>query len=217
MSAPTKKQLKQACEDLSTKDTHLKHAYEAYGLPEWRTREPGFAPLARTIAYQQISTKAASTIWGRVEVLVGDITPENFIKASEEDLRAQGLSRPKIGHLKSISEAVVTGSLNFDRIAKASHEEAVKEMVTVKGIGPWTAEIYMMSALGRLDAFPASDIGLSEGYRMLQMQLNPEKDFKRLTPKAFEKQGEQWRPFRAVASILLWGYINGEREKAHSA
>jgi DNA-3-methyladenine glycosylase II len=181
------------------------HAY--VGVPEWRVRAGGYAGLARIIAFQQLSTKAAGTIWGRVETLVGKVTPASVLSADIDALRACGMSRPKISHIRSIATAIEDGSLNLRRVARASDADAQAELVAVKGIGPWTADVYLMFALGRWDVFPHADIGLSEAYRMITGER------KRHPPKKFLKTGERWRPYRGVAAHMLWAYINQAREE----
>jgi DNA-3-methyladenine glycosylase II len=200
-------QLAAAVKALAKQCEVMKAAHEYVGVPEWRVRAGGYAGLARIIAFQQLSTKAAGTIWGRVETLVGKVTPRAILDATEEDLRACGLSRPKIAHMRSIATALENGSLNLRRIARAPDAEAQAELIAVKGIGPWTADIYLMFMLGRWDVFPHADIGLSEAYRMITGER------KRHPPKKFLKTGERWRPYRGVAAHLLWAYINQAREE----
>ena len=200
------KQLSRAVKVLAKECAIIKAAHEFVGVPEWRTRAPDYAGLARIIAYQQLSTKAAGTIWGRVEVLLGKVTPKAVLAADIDALRACGLSRPKISHIRSIAEAVESGALNFRRIARASDEAAQAELVAVKGIGPWTADVYLMFCLGRWDVFPHADIGLSEAYRMISGER------KRHPPKKFLKTSERWRPYRGVAAHMLWSYINAARD-----
>lgn len=202
-----KKQLSKAIRHLA-KDCHIIKAAHAYvGVPEWRTRQGDYAGLARIIAYQQLSTKAAGTIWGRVEVLLGKVTPKTVLAADIDALRACGLSRPKISHIRSIAEAVTSGALNFRRLERKSDDDAREELVAVKGIGPWTADVYLMFCLGRWDVFPHADIGLSEAYRMISGER------RRHPPKRFLKTGERWRPYRGVAAHMLWAYINAAREE----
>lgn len=201
------KQLTRAVKQLAKSCDVIARAHDHCGVPEWRTRPGGYDGLARIIAYQQLSTKAAATIWGRVEVQLGKVTPTNVLAADIDALRACGLSRPKIAHIRSIAEAVQSGSLNLRRVAKASDEDAQAELVAVKGIGPWTADVYLMFCLGRWDVFPHADIGLSEAYRMITNQR------KRHPPKKFLRTGEKWRPYRGVAAHMLWSYINQVREE----
>jgi DNA-3-methyladenine glycosylase II len=185
----------------------MKTAHRTVGVPPWRTRPGGYAGLARIIAFQQLSTKAAATIWGRVETLLGEVTPAGVLAAEVEALRACGLSGGKVRHIRSIADAVEDGRLSFRRLAQASDEDARAELTAVSGIGPWTADVYLMFCLGRPDVFPHADIGLSEAYRMITGEDE------RHPPKAFLEIGERWRPYRGVAAHMLWSYINAAREK----
>lgn len=182
-------------------------AHAAVGTPEWRKRRGGYAGLTRIVAFQQVSTRAAATIWERVEKRLGRVTSSGVLATSEDELRACGLSRPKVAHLKSIATAVESGALNFRRIARKSDDAARAELVAVSGVGPWTADVYLMFCLGRTDVFPHADIGLSEAYRMLTGEAE------RHPPKDFLQIGERWRPHRGVAAHMLWAYINAERAR----
>lgn len=207
MTTPDLKDIDTACQELARRDGALARAYAIHGPPDWRVREQGFEPLIRAIAYQQISVKAAASIWGRVEAaLEGQLTPEGILAADPDALRSCGLSRPKVSHISSIAEAVHEGRLCFERLAASNNDIARAELVAVKGIGPWTADIYLMSSLGRMDAFPEADLGLIEAYRMLR------DDEERFKPRAFSQRAEAWRPWRAVAALQLWGHINAVRD-----
>jgi DNA-3-methyladenine glycosylase II len=201
-------QLADAVKKLTRACSVMKAAHKSVGVPDWRLRPGGYAGLARIIAYQQVSTRAAATIWGRVEAGLGTITPEKVLAAPIDELRGYGLSRPKVAHIRSIATAITDGSLNLRRVARASDDDARAELVAVSGIGPWTADVYLMFSLGRTDVFPHADIGLSEAYRMLTGEEV------RRPPKDFLLVGEAWRPWRAVASHLLWAHINKVRSEA---
>lgn len=209
MHSPAPELLEKACEELSARDPALARACDVIGVPEWRHADPAYHALARTIVYQQISTKAASSIWDRMlNWADGYPQPGQILDASEDDLRACGLSGPKIRHLRSIAEAVVSGSLPLHSLDNMSDCQARKTLVSVSGIGPWTADIYLMSSLGRLDPFPHTDVGLIESFRLLQNADS------RMSFRAFEAHAELWRPWRAVAAHLLWGYLNHLRASA---
>lgn len=210
MSRPSDQEIEQGCKELSKIDKVFRTAFQKIGSPEWRTVEPSYASIARIIAFQQISTSAATAIWNRVLADYGEISVEKILESTEERLRSHGLSRPKIRHLKSIAEAINSGELSLRRVGKSDSKSAREELLNVKGIGPWTAEIYQLNALGRLDAFPASDIGLIESYRILAGEEG------RRTVSAFSELAETWRPFRGVAAHLLWGWINAKRDKKRS-
>lgn len=210
MSAPTPEQLTEACEHLATADLALARAYTETGLPKWRAGGADYATIARMIAFQQITTKAARSIWTRVEAELGEISTRNMLAASEESLRGCGLSRPKIRHLRSIASAMEAGELDLARVHTADMEAARKELIAVKGIGPWTADLFLLNC-GRLDAFPVGDVGLMESYRLLNGAAE------RHDTKAFSALAENWRPWRGVAAHLLWAWINAERDRAYAA
>ena len=195
--------MRSACDHVCRSDPTLAKAYEIIGLPSWRAQPASYASLARTIVYQQISTKAGDSIWARVSAWAeNNLTPERIVTTKETELQDCGLSRPKIRHMTTIAEAVLNGALPLDRLHRFSDIEARKCLIAVKGIGPWTAELFMMCSLRRMDAFPEGDVGMMEALRLLR------EDDERLSPKAFLALAETWRPYRAAAAHLLWGYIN---------
>ena len=135
-----------------------------------------------------------------------------MLAVGEEVLRTYGLSRPKIRHLKSIAAAIDTGALNLDRIAAASLEDARKELLAVKGIGPWTAELFLLYALGEMNAFPTADVGLMEAHKQLSHATD------RMDAKTFSQHAEKhWQPYRGVAAHLLWRWLNVQRAKKDAA
>lgn len=207
MTTPSKAALTEACEALSKRDPALERAYSDVGLPNWRAAEPAYRSLARSVVYQQISTKAAGAIWDRVQSAYPDVEPRPLFEATEDNLRALGLSRPKIRHLKSIAEAIVSDRLNFDRLCSVDGDSARAELIAVKGIGPWTAELFCLYALGDMNAFPTADLGLMESYRQLRG------DAERLDRKGFEAAGDAWRPWRGCAAHLLWDWLNLQRSR----
>ncbi|MEM9224905.1 MAG: DNA-3-methyladenine glycosylase 2 family protein [Pseudomonadota bacterium] len=210
MSAPLPAEIESACQILAARDLVLAKAHKEVGTPVWRSAEASYETLARAIAYQQISTKAAETIWGRVvDHLAADICPASVLGASDEGLRACGLSKPKARYLKTIAEAVSCGALDFERLRQSDSDAARKELTAVIGIGQWTAEIFLMNAIGKLDAFPPGDVGLMESYRLLARHDD------RHPAAEFTVLAEQWRPYRGVAAHLLWGWINTARNKAY--
>lgn len=208
MPAPDRNTLILACETLTERDTALAKAYALHGLPNWRTARAEYVTLARTVAYQQISLSAAGAIWDRTLTHFGgeaNVTPQAVIDTSNGDLQACGMSRPKVAHMKSIANAIVAGTLNLNRVLDAPIESARKELLAVKGIGPWTTDIFLLYS-GVLDAFPAGDIGLMNAYKMLNGQAE------RPSSAEFAVIAEQWRPYRGVAAHLLWAHFHAVRE-----
>lgn len=203
--APTDMELDTACHALSKVDPALAKAYADCGRPIWRDRPVAYQTIATTIAYQQISVKAAATIWARVGERFSLITPEAIDDASEEELRACGLSRPKVRHMKSVAAAILQGQLDLKRVCLAPLDEARAELIAVKGIGPWTAELFLLYARGEMDAFPVADIGLMEAHKRLSGVET------RMDREVFTAHAERWRPWRGVAAHLLWAWLHFDR------
>lgn len=209
MAAPTRETLVLACETLSERDAALAKAYALHGLPEWRLSPANYSTLARTVTYQQISLSAAGAIWERVLAHFGSIenvTARAMLDTGADVLGACGLSRPKVAHLRSIADAVENGNLNLADVLASTHKDALEALVSVKGIGPWTGEIFLLYS-GNVDAFPVGDIGLMNAYQMLSGAED------RLGKAEFSKVAENWRPYRGVAAHLLWAHIHAERAK----
>jgi len=173
-------------------------ALERAGLPEPRTGVRGYVTLLRAIVGQQVSVASATAIWNRVEAATGGASdPANMARTSDEDLRAAGLSRQKISYAKSLAEEVLSGRLDFDRLP-ADDEEAIAHLVAVKGIGRWTAEIYLLFAEGRPDIFPAGDLAVQiEIGVIMGMDGRP-------SEKAIRALAEAWRPHRGAAAVFAW-------------
>jgi DNA-3-methyladenine glycosylase II len=170
---------------------------EAGPLP-WRVRQAGFAGLLNAIVGQQISNQAAAAIWGRCRSLTGCLTPEGFLALDEMQLRAAGLSRPKIAHGRAVAEAFRTGILATDALAAMPDEEAVRVISSVRGLGVWSAEIYLLFALQRMDVFPAGDLALQSAVAHLKgLAARP-------GPAALRGLAAPWQPYRALAARLLW-------------
>ena len=170
---------------------------EAGPLP-WRVRQPGFAGLLNAIVGQQISNQAASAIWGRLCALEACLEPAGFLRLDDESLRGAGFSRPKIGYARAVAQAFEDGVLATETLAGLSDEAAVATISGVRGLGVWSAEIYLLFALQRPDAFPAGDLALQAASAHLKgLDARP-------TPKTLRAMAEPWRPHRALAARLLW-------------
>jgi DNA-3-methyladenine glycosylase II len=170
------------------------------GRPPLRRRPGGFAGLAATVVSQQLSTASAGAIWGRLAAAFDPFEPASIIKARAPKLARIGLSRPKIKALKEIARAVACGKLPLASLVDIPADKAHAALTAVHGIGPWTADIYLLSSLGHADAWPAGDLALQEAAR-LAFGLRSRPDTKQMAPLA-----EPWRPFRAVAARVLWTY-----------
>ena len=173
-------------------------ALKRVGLPDPRAGSRGYVTLLRAIVGQQVSVKAAAAIWAKVEAATGGANdPANMARTSDEALRAAGLSRQKIAYAKSLAEEVLSGRLDFDNLP-ADDEEAIAHLTAVKGIGRWTAEIYLLFAEGRPDIFPAGDLAVQiEIGRIMGLADRP-------TEKAVRALAEPWRPHRGAAAVFAW-------------
>jgi DNA-3-methyladenine glycosylase II len=167
-------------------------------LPVLRKRPAGFEGLAWIVVGQQVSTASAAAIWARVRERFAPVTPAAILAASEESLRAAGLSAPKMRTLREAARAVLEGRLPVDALGRMSAEEAHAALTSVKGIGPWTADVYLLFCLGHPDAFPAGDLALQEAARMaFRLEARPD-------APALTRLAERWRPWRGVAAKVLW-------------
>ncbi len=192
------KQLKLSLDAIAAIEPRFAGAIAATGYPEPRLRDPGYATLLRTIVGQQVSVAAAASVWNKLEILLGEgCAPEKLITQDFDALRACGLSRQKQGYARSLAELVITGALPLDALPQ-DDEDAITYLTQVKGIGRWSAEIYLLFAEGRPDIWPAGDLAVQEGVgRLLKMEARPsEKDIRVIA--------EQWRPHRGAAAIFTW-------------
>jgi len=173
-------------------------ALDRAGVPAERTGERGYVTLLRAIIGQQVSVASANAIWNKLDAQTGGAgDPANMAATSDESLRAAGLSRQKMAYARSLSEEVLSGRLDFDALP-ADDEEAIARLTSVKGIGRWTAEVYLLFAEGRPDIFPAGDLAVQiELGVILGMEERP-------TEKAIRALAEAWRPHRGAAAIMAW-------------
>jgi DNA-3-methyladenine glycosylase II len=193
--------LREAMAELAARDADFARAHDEVGVPPLRRRRQGFETLLRAIVAQQVSVAAASAIWGRVRATVDPLEPRRFLKASDAALRAAGLSRQKIAYGRGLASDIVTGRVRLDRLGRMSDEDAIAELVKIKGIGRWSAEVYLLFAHGRADMWPVDDVGLMVGMQRI----------KRLDERPRRAEmlvlGEPWRPWRGAAALFLWHYL----------
>lgn len=177
-------------------------ALEQLGYPEPRGREPGYETLLRTIVGQQVSVASAAAVWRRLEAELGaGCAPETLLSRDYDALRACGLSRQKQGYARSLAELVTSGALDL-RALPEDDEEAIAELVRIKGIGRWSAEIYLLFAEGRSDIWPAGDLAVQIAIgRLLGLPARP-------SEKAIRTLAEAWRPHRGAAAIMAWHHYN---------
>ncbi len=172
------------------------------GRPRSRQKEPGFPTLVRIIVDQQVSVHAGRAIWGRLEEALGAVTPAAVLRAGEGPLRAAGLSGSKTRYVLGIAQAIRSGEIDLDGLARRRDETVQRELMALKGIGRWTAEIYLMFALGRRDVWPAGDVALQAAAgHLLGYDERPDMAL-------LDEIGERWRPYRSVAAVMLWHYYH---------
>ena len=195
---PTPDQIRAARAHLAALDPAIA-AIEAV-TPEfpWRIRQRGFAGLLKLMVEQQVSLASAAAIWAQVEAGLGEVSPAAVLAREDVDLQGFGLSRPKVRYARAIAEAHVSGLCDFDGLRQMGDDEAAAALMSIKGIGRWTAETYLMFCEGRLDVFPGGDVALQEAMRWAdRAEIRPNE-------KQAYARAEAWKPYRAVAAHLLW-------------
>jgi DNA-3-methyladenine glycosylase II len=196
----TESDLDAALAALSLADPRFGSLLAAAGRPPLRRRPDGFAGLAAIIVAQQLSTASAGAIWGRLAAAFDPVEHTALLRARPARLARLGLSGPKIRALKAIARAIDRGDLAIAALADLDPEAAHAALTAIHGIGPWTADIYLLSCLGHADAWPAGDLALQEAARVaFGLPARP-------TAKEMHALAEAWRPWRAVAARVLWTY-----------
>lgn len=197
--------------ELINADPRFGPILDVTGQPPLRRREAGFEALLRIITDQQISLSAGAAIWSRFAEKVGTINAMSLIKLSDDDLRATGQSGAKTKTMRAVASAILDGTLDLRRLEALDDEAAAAELMQVKGIGPWTADIYLLSCMGRSNVFPASDVALQTGAQLaFKLTIRP-------TAPELTAMAELWQPFRAIAARLLWSYYRHERMSSKQA
>jgi DNA-3-methyladenine glycosylase II len=187
-----------AVTELSASDPDLAAIVERHGIPEFWAREPGFATLVLLILEQQVSLASARAAYDRLALRLGELTPHGVLESSDAELRVDGFSRQKNRYVRGLAAAIEGGELDLDAVAALDDDEVRVALIALPGIGPWTAEVYLLSALRRPDTWPTGDIALQEGARRAKRLAA------RPTPDELEAIGDAWRPHRASAARLLW-------------
>ena len=195
-----------ALKDLSNADQRMGKLIEKFGPPNFNLMNNYYESLVRSIVYQQLSGKAASIIYERfLDLFVFDIypKPKDVLEVSIETLRSSGLSYQKVNYIRDLSEKWQDGTMNLTDIDSMTDEEISSELIKVKGIGQWTADMFLMFTLGRPDVFPFGDLGIQKGVMILtNMNRLP-------TQKEMEKKKKKWQPYRTVAAWYLWKLVDG--------
>ena len=194
--------LRESLDAVAAREPAIARAIALAGYPEPRIRERGHVTMLRTIVGQQVSVAAAASMWRKLEAFLGpDMAPDTLLAASLDDLRACGLSRQKQGYARSLCELVAAGEVDFTALP-ADDEDAIASLTRIKGIGRWSAEIYLLFAEGRPDIWPAGDLAVQAG--LAKLLGLPERPSERLT----RELAEGWRPHRGAAAIFTWHCYN---------
>ena len=189
-------------EKFLSKDKYIGPLIKKYGPCKITPRKnvDYFEDLVESIVSQQLSGKAAATIYGRVKTGLGEVTPKNILKTKDEIFRGYGLSRQKTSYIKDLALKTKSGELEINKLDKLPDEKIKEELIAVKGIGNWTAEMFLMFTLGREDIFPAGDLGINNS-----MKLMLKKDLKQDKLMEFSIR---WKPYRTVASWYIWANLD---------
>jgi len=203
----TQSDLEDAVHALVKRDPRLKPVLEVAGMPALRRREPGFAGLAHIVCGQQLSTASAAAIWGRLSAAFDPFDHEAVRRARTDRLGRLGLSAAKIKTLKHLAREIIAERLNLDVLAEEDADAAHHTLVSLPGIGPWTADVYLLFCLGHGDAWPAGDLAVQEGIKIgLGLQARP-------TEKQMAPLAEPWRPLRGAAAHLWWSYYRAVKKR----
>jgi DNA-3-methyladenine glycosylase II len=192
---------------LVAQDPRLAPVLGRTGMPALRRRDAGFEGLCRIVCGQQLSTASAAAIWGRVAAAFDPFHHDTLRRSRAERLARLGLSRPKIKTLKAVSAAIAKGHIDLDAVGRMEADQAHAALTALHGIGPWTADIYLLFCLGNADAWPAGDLALQEAVRIV-FNLRQRPDAKRMV-----KLAEPWRPWRGVAAHLFWAYYRVAKQR----
>jgi DNA-3-methyladenine glycosylase II len=203
----TEADLDAALAALVERDPRLAQALARAGRPPLRKRPDGFAGLAAIVVAQQLSTASANAIWTRLKAALDPLDHAAVRRARPARLARLGLSAPKIRTLKAIARAVADGAIDLPSLASAPADDAHRALTAIHGIGPWTADIYLLFCLGHADAWPAGDLALQEAVRLL-LGLKARPSAKEMGPLA-----EAWRPWRGAAACVLWAYYRAAKQR----
>lgn len=189
---------------LASRDPDLSAIVARHGAPPMWSRRPGFPTLIRIILEQQVSLSSARAAYDRLGEAIGKITPENFLKLDDAELKAVGFSRQKTRYGRILAESLLDGSLDLDSLGSLEDDEARGRLMSLKGIGRWSADIYLLMALRRPDIWPRGDLALVSAVTRIKGLAAPP------SPEEWDVIGEAWRPWRSVAARLAWfEYLGG--------
>jgi DNA-3-methyladenine glycosylase II len=204
----TTKTLVEAARELATRDETLARILVTHGAPPMWRRATGFPTLVHIILEQQVSLKSAKAMLLRLQSAIDPFTPEQFVQLGEPYFRKLGVTRQKSAYLLHLSGSILSGDLSLSRLSRMTDEEVRQQLTRIKGIGSWSADVYLLMAMRRADIWPAGDLALAVAAKeLLALEKRP-------TPEELEKIAEKWRPYRAVAARMLWQHYLGRRKSA---
>ncbi len=196
----TRRSLLDATRDLASRDSDLAAVVDRYGPPPLWAREPGFHTLIHIILEQQVSLASARAAYDRLVAATGRLVPERFLTLDDGELKNVGFSRQKAAYSRELAQAILDGRLDLAGLETLDDAAAKSRLMAVKGIGPWTADIYLLMVLRRPDTWPSGDLALAAAVRRVKrLRSQP-------TPERLERVGRAWQPWRAVAARILWHY-----------
>lgn len=196
--------MEQAINHLVSKDETLKFILDNFGNPIIQKREEGFASMCHIILEQQVSIESAKACYIKIENHLGKITPNTILNATDEQLRSCGVSRQKIIYLKDLAQKVISKQIDFESFASKSEEQIRSELITIKGVGNWSIEVYLMFCLQSQDVIPLGDIAIKNTLKEL---------YKCQTHEEMQILSDNWKPFRTFASFTIWHYYLKKRGK----
>ena len=201
--------IQKAVNALRELDPELGPLLDAFQIEDLKPETDYYRSLTRAIIYQQLSGKAAKTISDRFIALYHGKnypSPDDVLKTDHEILRSVGLSNAKAKYIRNISQAFLDGSIDYKNLGNLSNDNIMEQLVAIKGVGPWTAQMFLMFTLNRPDVFPSGDLGVQKGFQQyFKLKELP-------TPKTMTERAEKWKPFRTVASLYFWKVVDGPFE-----
>lgn len=196
-----------ACRTLSAKDSALEFIYKKYGTPPLWKRAENFPTLVHIILEQQVSLASALAAFSKLKEKIGEITPEAVLKLSDKELKSAYFSRQKTVYVRELAKAVLGGELDLQNLQNLDDEQVKRELTKIKGIGRWTADIYLLMAMSRPDVMPKGDLALHVAWQKLtHSEVRPNSE-------EFQIIAEKWKPLRSVAARLLWHFYLEEKGK----
>ena len=202
----TPKTFSQAIQQVCDSDPDLAQILTIFDPPPFRIRKPGFASLMHIILEQQVSLASARACFDRLRRAASPLTPDQFLKLDDARLKACGFSRQKTAYGRNLAKVIADGHLKLSALETMDDQSVRSELLKIKGIGPWTANIYLLTVLRRPDIWPAEDLALAVAAQSLKRLKN------RPTPQELENISRAWKPWRAVAARLLWHYYLNHQE-----